>query len=232
MKTFLWILVTASIILHGRLVTPWSYYKQTFGKDLNEFSLKEEFFQCDSEPLCTHVVKMKCGKYKTVRGEEELKILTEIAYIWKRVQSTQGPISGNVARGKSTRQSSTGWYGVSSRAVDGDKNNEYDGNSCTHTHKDSKPWWRVDLGAALTVKRVVITNRLHHELRLRQVQITVGNVDGEPDSNLLCAYFPGAVGDGETKAFDCSSPIKGRYVFVALRVKEYLSLCEVEVYVI
>lgn len=92
---------------------------------------------------------------------------------------------GNVARGKSTRQSSTGWSGVSSRAVDGDKNNEYNGNSCTHTHKDSKPWWRVDLGAVLTVKRVSITNRMLEEPRLRQVQITVGNVDGEPDSNLL-----------------------------------------------
>ena len=96
MKNFQWLLITALILIHGRLVTPWSYYKQTFGKDLKEFPLKEEFFQCDIETICTHVVKMKCGRYKTVSGEEELKNLTEIAYIWKRVQSTQGPVSGKI----------------------------------------------------------------------------------------------------------------------------------------
>ncbi len=45
-----------------------------------------------------------------------------------------------------------------------------------------------------------------------------------------CAYFQGPVGSGATHTFTCSSPKLGRYVFVALRVKEYLTLCEVKVY--
>ena len=44
-----------------------------------------------------------------------------------------------------------------------------------------------------------------------------------------CTYHPGAFGRGQTKSLRCSSPKIGRYVFVRLRVTEYLTLCEVEV---
>ena len=44
-----------------------------------------------------------------------------------------------------------------------------------------------------------------------------------------CAYHAGAFGRGQTKAIQCTQPKVGRYVFVRLRVTEYLTLCEVEV---
>ena len=44
-----------------------------------------------------------------------------------------------------------------------------------------------------------------------------------------CAYHGGSFGRGQTKALQCSQPRVGRYVFVKLRVNEYLTLCEVEV---
>ena len=44
-----------------------------------------------------------------------------------------------------------------------------------------------------------------------------------------CAYHGGSFGRGQTKALQCSQPRTGRYVFVKLRVNEYLTLCEVEV---
>ena len=45
-------------------------------------------------------------------------------------------------------------------------------------------------------------------------------------------YHPGAFGRGQTKALQCTQPKTGRYVFVRLRVTEYLTLCEVEVYAV
>jgi hypothetical protein len=59
----------------------------------------------------------------------------------------------NVARGKTTSQSSTLKNSfVSSRAVDG--------NSLTFSHTDdSSPWWEVNLGGNHPVESIVITNR-------------------------------------------------------------------------
>ena len=53
---------------------------------------------------------------------------------------------GNVARGRPTRQSSTAYGGDSKRAVDGNKNPNWNGRSCTHTSRQGNPWWRVDIG--------------------------------------------------------------------------------------
>ena len=50
--------------------------------------------------------------------------------------------------------------GKASRAVDGNKNTAWEGNSCMHTNLEKDPWWRVDLGASLHVAEVVIVNRL------------------------------------------------------------------------
>ena len=93
---------------------------------------------------------------------------------------------GNIARGKPTKQISTAHGGVSSRAVDGNKNSQWGGRSCTHTNRDKKPWWRVDLASIQKVKKVQLTNRGDCcETRLRQIEIKVGKVDNNPDANAL-----------------------------------------------
>lgn len=51
-------------------------------------------------------------------------------------------------------------------------------------------------------------------------------------SVLRCAYHAAALGKAETKDLKCTSPVMGRYVYVALRVQEELTLCEVEVYAV
>ena len=45
-----------------------------------------------------------------------------------------------------------------------------------------------------------------------------------------CAHNQGSMGSGETRYFLCSQAIKGRYVFISLRGKNVLTLCEVEVF--
>ena len=91
----------------------------------------------------------------------------------------------NVARGKPTRQSSTGFGGVPQRAVDGNKNPNWGGGSCTHTNRQSRPWWRVDLGTTHRVYRVSLTNRQDCcWTRLRAIEIKVTNGDN-PNENAL-----------------------------------------------
>ena len=45
-----------------------------------------------------------------------------------------------------------------------------------------------------------------------------------------CRFVPGALGRGERRKIDCAPARVGRFVFVVLRVREYLTLCEVEVF--
>ena len=45
-----------------------------------------------------------------------------------------------------------------------------------------------------------------------------------------CTYHRNAFGPGETKELECIQPETGRYVFVMLKVKEFLTLCEVKVF--
>ena len=53
---------------------------------------------------------------------------------------------------------------VASRAVDGNKNRDWGLDSCMHSQVQKDPWWRVELGASLSVAEVFIVNRFctHH----------------------------------------------------------------------
>ena len=89
-----------------------------------------------------------------------------------------------VSQGKSAFQSSTGWGGVPSRAVDGNKNSQWGGKSCTHTNKQHNAWWRVDLGGNYLVTKVQVTNRGDCCWnRLSNFDIRVGNTDRNPKAN-------------------------------------------------
>ena len=74
---------------------------------------------------------------------------------------------GNVARYKSSRQSSTqpplgtGETLVASKANDGDKRRSLPGGSCSHTSADgqTRAWWQVDLGTPYAVSGISITPR-------------------------------------------------------------------------
>ena len=47
-----------------------------------------------------------------------------------------------------------------SRAVDGNKNTDWNQGSCMHTKFENDPWWRVDMSASLPIAEIVIVNRL------------------------------------------------------------------------
>lgn len=96
------------------------------------------------------------------------------------------PFSGNIARGKPTKQSATGSGGVASRAVDGNANPQWNGRSCTLTPRLRGAWWRVDLQMMYAVAKVKITNRGDCcWTRLKNFEVRVGNVDQNPAANDL-----------------------------------------------
>ena len=64
----------------------------------------------------------------------------------------------NVALGKTPTQSSTGWGGDASRAVDGNTSGNWGDSSTTHTHNGSNHW-ELHLGGKHTIKEVKIFNR-------------------------------------------------------------------------
>ncbi len=79
-------------------------------------------------------------------------------------------ISGgkNIApKGKAT-QSSVGAGGVASRAIDGNKNPDFNKGGQTHTDGfgSTDPWWEIDLGGEYTIDEVEVWNRKGFESRL------------------------------------------------------------------
>ncbi|XP_078682385.1 fucolectin-like [Branchiostoma floridae x Branchiostoma belcheri] len=138
----------------------------------------------------------------------------------------------NLARGRSTAQSSTVHGGASSRAVDGNTDSVYWHYSCTHTESfQSNPWWRVDLGRTRTIFTVDVYNRVDDcdtcsEL-LNPFYVHVGN-STSVTSNPSCGGQQSI--SGAHKSVPCNG-LQGRYVGVALQgTSRTLTLCEVKVF--
>merc|ERR1719471_319527 len=123
-------------------------------------------------------------------------------------------------KGKRTKQSSTCYGGVSSRAVDGDASSNYGKSSCTHTcYNRGHAWWEVDLGQTYMIETVRVTNRGDCcGARLRKFSIIA---DGTQCSQDLSTPQGGA------SEFQCSKP--GRVLQLKSQITDPLTLCEVEV---
>ena len=136
--------------------------------------------------------------------------------------------SSNLALGRPTTQSSVRHGGKASRGVDGNTNSKYGAGSCTHTAREKRPWWRVDLERVVDVSTVKITNRKDCcSKRITNTKIYVGTT-----SVLAEATECGEVKYSTTNPIEvqCASTINGRYVWIKKTTTGILTLCEVEVY--
>jgi hypothetical protein len=123
-------------------------------------------------------------------------------------------------RGRHVSQSSTAHGGKAQRAVDGNNNGNYAKQSVTHTKKESKPWWQVDLGNRMAISKVVVWNRVDCcASRLNNFAVYV---DGSKCS--------GTINKAQRKNTIPCNGKKGRKVKVQLQRRDYLSIAEVEVY--
>jgi RHS repeat-associated protein len=132
----------------------------------------------------------------------------------------------NLALGKTATQSSIGWGGDPSRAVDGNTDGNFGDGSVTHTYLELSPWWRVDLGSIRGIGTIELYNRTDCcSDRLSNFQLLLSD-----DGNTWQAWnYPGTA--GAKTAFDVNR--SARYVKVQLNstgLTRPLSLAEVKVY--
>ena len=140
------------------------------------------------------------------------------------------PIGENLALNQPATQSSTAFSGVASRAVDGNINGSYNGNSVTHTNGNSNnPWWRVDLGNSFDINTINIFNRTNNccTSRLDGAQVYIGNVNSTNPAD----YTQVGTLSGSTAVQTVSgSNTAGRYVMIRINGTGTLSLAEVQVF--
>jgi len=138
------------------------------------------------------------------------------------------PFGSNAAQGKPVAQSSTVNGAAATRAVDGKTNTMFSGGSCTQTKEEMEPWWRVDLEKAMTVSTVQLWNRGDCcGERLSNAEVRVGMNKGDWTQNHACGT-KFSVKQGSMKSIACGLQ-RGRYVFVVIRGRQTLTLCEVRV---
>ena len=133
-----------------------------------------------------------------IPGEKKILTLAEVEVI-----------SGgrNIAPSGTATQSSLGAGGVPERAVDGNKEKDYNQKGQTHTaqgNEFSDPWWELDLGKPYDIEKIQIWNRspLHERLDGFTLQLK-GSKDQTHFEKKNVAAPDGSVaftfGDGETE---------------------------------
>ncbi|XP_062278424.1 uncharacterized protein LOC133983374 [Scomber scombrus] len=193
----------------------------------------------NANPRCAMVRSIKGGASKTfqcygmvgryvnivIPGRQEYLTLCEVEVYG--VPST----GTNIARGGKVTQSTLYGKAVPERAIDGNRASNWGQGSCTHTQKNLKPWWRLDLQKSYTIHTVTITNRKDCcQNRINGAEIRIGNsLSDNGNANPRCTVIS-SIPAGNTKTFQCNGMV-GRYVNIVIPGrKEYLTLCEVEVY--
>ena len=147
----------------------------------------------------------------------------------------------NLARGKTAWQVDVSSGGLPSRAVDGNKNGQWGGNSCTATSSDSNKnlnnWWTVDLQRRTEVMKVTLYNRADCcGTRLANFDIVVTDTKPQSGKKLVynkdqvCIHKTGAIPQGKSESFNCQGSKKGQYVAIVQTRTQILTLCEVEIF--
>lgn len=140
----------------------------------------------------------------------------------------------NLALRKNARQSSTSFGGDAGRAVDGDTNGRYSGNSVSHTAEERESWWEVDLGRVEDIAELRIWNRTdEHGDRLVNFVLLISERPFAGSSLAALLKEPGVWNGshpgtaGEKTVITANT--RGRFVRVQLRQKNFLALAEVQV---
>ncbi len=135
----------------------------------------------------------------------------------------------NVAIGKPASQSSTYRHSanpIASKAVDGNTNGVFTARTTTHTNRDNKAWWKVDLQQEYAITAVVLYNRIDCcKDRLQYFDVILSDGKGN-----VATKIPHEKGVKDTFPFKIEPPINAQYVMVQLRNANYLQLAEVQVF--
>ena len=147
----------------------------------------------------------------------------------KATEPSVAAVAGeNIAAHKSASQSSTAYGADASRAVDGNRDNDYGHRSVTHTDFQDHSWWKVDLEKEDSVGTVRIYNRGDSNVADRLSNFDVILLD--KDGNEVARQHVDSLNNQPTIDVQFTG-VDARYVKVELNnSKTPLSLAEVEVY--
>ena len=147
----------------------------------------------------------------------------------KATEPSVAAVAGeNIAAHKSASQSSTAYGGDASRAVDGNRDNDYGHHSVTHTDFQDHSWWKVDLEKEESVGTVRIYNRGDGDVAKRLSNFDVILLDKA--GNEVTRQHIDSLNNQPTIDVQFTG-VNARYVKVELNnSKTPLSLAEVEVY--
>ena len=147
----------------------------------------------------------------------------------KATEPSVAAVAGeNIAAHKSASQSSTYYDADASRAVDGNRDNNYRHHSVTHTNFQDHSWWKVDLAKEESVGTVRIYNRGDGDVanRLSNFDVILLDKDGKE----VTRQHVDSLNNQPTVDVQFSG-VNARYVKIELnKSKTPLSLAEVEVY--
>ncbi|PQO27049.1 DUF1553 domain-containing protein [Blastopirellula marina] len=89
----------------------------------------------------------------------------------------------NAAMKGKASQVSVDYDGPATKAIDGNTNGDFFGGmSTTHTKQEKNPWWEVDLGATMTIDKVVVWNRTDGDLfsRMKSCRVVILDENRQP----------------------------------------------------
>ncbi|XP_043972205.1 uncharacterized protein LOC122830697 [Gambusia affinis] len=167
------------------------------------------------------------GRYVTIIAPGVNRVL-HICEV--EVYGYRAPTEENVAVYGKASQSTVYPGALAYYAIDGNRAALWSQSSCSATNNDFNPWWRLDLGRTYKVFKIHITNRVEYPTRINGAEIRIGNsLNNNGNNNPRCAVIS-TIAAGVTETFQCNG-MDGRYINVVIHGrKEYLTLCEVEVY--
>ena len=130
-------------------------------------------------------------------------------------------------------QSTTGYGGVASRAIDGNTNGAYGAGSVTHTNNQAGTYWQVDLGDTRSIDKVKLWNRIGDKNRLSNYRVSI--IDSNGNIVVSKDYFTASGHTITSETWALAAPVDGQIVKVEFlgpnRQGNYiLSLAECEVF--
>jgi len=118
----------------------------------------------------------------SLAGVRRLNIINNREYLSLAEVQLLNDSGTNFAPDGITSQSTTGFGGISSRAIDGNTNQLWSGGSITHTNNSSYGWWQLDMPSPVNANKIVIYNRIDSNAladRLRGSVLRIYNQDDE-----------------------------------------------------
>ena len=175
------------------------------------------------------------GRY--VRVQQTSNQALSLAEVQVMGTELELPPASNLALAKPVSQSTTGFNGSASRAVDGNTSGRWRDGSVTHTRGGvNEGWWQVDLQQQALIQEIILYNRTDSccTQRLSDFYVFVSQTPFEglslaqllEDSNIERHFHAGSL-SGTSISIPASS--NGRYVRVQQTSDQALSLAEVEV---